>query len=186
MITYQATCNQCGMMYIGNTQRQFKDRMNQHFADVVNLVNRDQASDSFAAHFAGHIDPSFKSEATNGLARAMVNLKIPWQGDPISCSKSFQTPECSLCMKERTLILKQFRKDPISLINLRYEIYGACRHKTKFHRFRLNTSPSTDEGQNSPERIQGGPNFYNQPIGTPYPPWGICQPVTTVTEEIEV
>ena len=28
VIVYKATCNQCGMIYIGNTQQQFKDRMN--------------------------------------------------------------------------------------------------------------------------------------------------------------
>ena len=129
IIIYEAKCNQCGMVYIGNTQQTFKDRMNQHFADVTNLVNKNQSSDSFAAHMAGHIHQNFKGEATNGLARAMVKLRILWQGDPISCMKTFGTNKCTLCMKERTSILNQSRKDHKMMVNSRSEIYGACRHR---------------------------------------------------------
>ena len=40
IIIYEAKGNQRGMVYIGNTQQHFKDRMNQHFTDVTSLMNR--------------------------------------------------------------------------------------------------------------------------------------------------
>ena len=57
-------------------------------------------------------------------------------------------------MKERLEILKQSRKNPDKLLNSNSELYGACRHKTKFHRYTRNMPASTDEGDN-PERVLG-------------------------------
>jgi len=34
------------------------------------------------------------------------------------------------------------------------EIYGSCRHKTRFHRYTMNAITSTDDGDN-PERALG-------------------------------
>ena len=97
------------------------------------------------------------------------------------CMKSFQTVGCTLCMKERIHILKQLQKDPESVINSRHEVYGACRHRTKFHRFHLNSSlSSTDEGSQDPKRIGDGPSFYCQPVGTPIPFIGRNQQLDTV------
>ena len=53
--------------------------------------------------------------------------------------------------KERIEILKHSKKDPNSLINSCNEIYGACRHKPKFHRY-VSRNPSTDESKKD-ERV---------------------------------
>jgi len=80
-------------------------------------------------------------------------MKILWQGDAISCMKSFGTLKCSLCMRERLEILKKSQKEQDKLINTCGEIYGACRHKTRFHRYTQNINiTSTDDGD-TPERV---------------------------------
>ena len=57
-------------------------------------------------------------------------------------------------------ILKLAKKEPKKLINTRSEIYGGCRHKTKFHRYVTNGKISTDEGL-SPEKSQALGNTTN-------------------------
>ena len=59
-------------------------------------------------------------------------------------------------MNERLQILKASKSiDRDKLINSSHEIYGACRHKSKFHRYRFYDSTSTDEGPIlSPERSE--------------------------------
>ena len=68
--------------------------------------------------------------------------------------KLFRKLNCTLCMKERIQILKYSKRDPNSVINSNSEIYGACRHKPRFHRYRPNCTPlSTDDEQDSSERV---------------------------------
>ena len=59
-------------------------------------------------------------------------------------------------MRERIEISKAQQLDENNLINSCYEIFGACRHKTRFHRFLKEKqsvkSTSTDEGV-KPERV---------------------------------
>ena len=50
------------MFYIGNTQNLIKKRMNGHFAETRNQVNKGLISDSFAKHFASHFDKRGKNE----------------------------------------------------------------------------------------------------------------------------
>ena len=50
-------------------------------------------------------------------------------------------------MKERTEILKASYNQECTLINNNSEIYGSCRHKTRFHRFTRNNT-GTDESGN--------------------------------------
>ena len=71
-------------------------------------------------------------------------MEILWKGNPISCMRSFGQLNCSLCMKERLAILDEFRKNPTKLINSQKELYGSCRHRTRFHRYC--TCESTDDG----------------------------------------
>ena len=80
----------------------------------------------------------------------MVQISILWEGNAISCMKSFGTLTCRLCMAERLAILDKSRNDKENLINSCGEIYGACRHKSKFHRYTMNIT-STDDGYN-PEK----------------------------------
>ena len=88
---------------------------------------------------------------TPEVQRNSIVCKVLWQGNPINVVKTFGTPNCALCNKERLEILKQSRKDPNSLINSCNEIYGACRHNSKFHRY-ISRTPSTDES-NKDERV---------------------------------
>ena len=110
--------------------------------------------ESFAAHFARHCEKGIKP--SNKDLREMMKFQIIWQGNLISCMKMFGKLDCSLCMRERIEISKAQQLEEAYLINSCYEIFGACRHKTKFHRFLKEKqgvkSTSTDEGI-KPERV---------------------------------
>ena len=74
-----------------------------------------------------------------------------------------------------------------NLINSSNELYGACRHKTKFHRYRtFKNSIRTDEGAKSPERSGQYPEGVTQDSShflaqdTPNSPL-ICVPVPVNT-----
>ena len=90
--------------------------------------------------------------ATVPQARQMVDMDIVWQGDIISCMKSFGKKSCKLCMKERTTLLKMLNEKPDKMINAKSEIFGGCRHKTRFHRHTKKKQLSTDDGD-FPERV---------------------------------
>ena len=64
-----------------------------------------------------------------------VQVDILWKGNPLSCVKTFGTRGCKLCAKERMAILKLVRLEPDKAINKNNEVYGACRHRPRFHRF---------------------------------------------------
>ena len=133
IVVYQVKCKNTGKKYIGNTQQHFKNRMQQHFNDVRKLHQLGEKSDSYAKHFAELLS-NFPT-VTPKLQRNSIECSILWQGNPLSTVKTFGTPHCTLCSKERIAILKASRESPQSLINSCSEIYGACRHKPKFHRY---------------------------------------------------
>ena len=81
-----------------------------------------------------------------------VKIDLLWQGNPMSCVKTFGTRACKLCSKERSAILKLTRKTPHLAINKCNEVYGACRHKPRFHRF--NQSQSSDANTSTDESIK--------------------------------
>ena len=62
-------------------------------------------------------------------------------------------------MKERTEILKASYNVKCTLINNNSEIYGSCRHKTKFHRFTRNNT-GTDESGNRRKSHDSGIRMY--------------------------
>ena len=132
-VVYKATCLKTGAVYIGNTQQFFKERMNGHYQDVRSLVRHNVLSDSFARSFARHFKP--KSQIKADEVRKLVNMRVLWEGNPVTLSKSFAKSTCRLCMKERMTIFAMSRDKNVCLINSFSEIYGACRHKPKFHRF---------------------------------------------------
>ena len=86
----------------------------------------------------------------------MVEVSVLWGGKPISCNKSFGKLNCYLCMHERINILESIRKDNKTkvrkCINNNSEIYGACRHKPKFHRF--SCLSSADDGLSPEKSVQ--------------------------------
>ena len=123
-IVYESKCKICDYSYIGNTQQNFKARMNQHFCDVQNFITKNKKSDSFAKHFAKH----FNEKPTNQQMREIISFKVLWNGNPLSLNKRFGKSDCSLCMAERLKILDYSRnwKTRNKLINFCSEIYGAC------------------------------------------------------------
>mgnify|MGYP000461385916 CR=1 FL=1 len=145
IVVYKVTCNNTGKIYIGNTQQKFKARMQQHFGEVKKLVTIGEKSDSYAKHFATQFPTTIP---TPDAQRDGITCSIIWQGNPISVVKTFATKNCALCAKERTAILKLSKLNPQLLINSNNEIYGACRHRPKFHRYGKQTTPSTDESIN--------------------------------------
>ena len=68
-------------------------------------------------------------------------MEILWQGNIISCMKTFGKLSCKLCMQERIEIHKELELEKSrlewKLINSGAELYGACRHIPKFHRLEL-------------------------------------------------
>ena len=137
--------------------------MNGHFAETRNQINKGLVWDSFAKHFASHFKTVSKnSQVSSRDIREITRVNILWQGNPISSMKTFGKINCNLCMMERLEIIKAMREDKLKdekmLINSSNEFYGACRHKTKFHRYRtFKKSISTDEEAESPERSEQYP-----------------------------
>ena len=156
IVVYKAECVDCKMFYVGNTQQKLKLRINQHLGEVCTLVNKGKTSDSFAKHFAKH-HQNRTDKLTIGEARKKVKVTILWQGNSISCNKSFGKLNCSLCMKERIKILSFQTESPNLIINSNSEFYGACRHKPRFHRYAKTTPLSVLMTNNSSERVILGP-----------------------------
>jgi hypothetical protein len=118
------------------------------------LSTKGVKSDLFASHFTYHCKRGVKP--TSDKLLKMMKVKIVWQGNAISCMKSFGKLNCSLCMWERIEILRTICQEEWRIINHCNEIYGACQHKTRFHRFlkehTIVKNTSTDEG-NKPEKV---------------------------------
>jgi hypothetical protein len=104
-----------------------------HLNDFKKLITKGIKADSFASHFTNHCKTETKP--TNDELCRMMKVKIIWQGNAISCMKSFGKLNYSLCMHERFEILCTIRQEEWKIINNCTEIHGACRHKTRFHRF---------------------------------------------------
>ena len=149
IVVYKVECKMTGKIYIGNTQQKLKTRMQQHFTEVKQLHTKGRKSDSFASHFATQLQ-NFE-EITPRLLRGTSNFSVIWKGNPLAATKTFGTPHCALCSRERLEILRAARSNPDKLINSCNEIYGACRHKPRFHRYCKQTT-STDEAGTA-ERI---------------------------------
>ena len=71
--------------------------------------------------------------------RKYMMFKVLKQLKPIGTMEIFTKPNFNLCMEERLTILKKLRKKRVTQMNKNSDIYGACRHKTTFNRFFLNT-----------------------------------------------
>ena len=125
----------CDAIYIGNTQQNFKKRMDGHFSNLLRLLKNGQKSDSFAAHFEQH----FNTITSRTDLRKYMTFKVVNHLILIGAMKTFTKPNCKLCMEECLTILKKLREKCFTIMNNNLEIYGACRHKTSFHQFCLST-----------------------------------------------
>ena len=138
VLVYQVTCRRTGKLYIGSTQQKLKARMEQHFDDVRLWFRKGVRTDTFARHFSRF----FSTKPTAGQIRSLCDFKILESVNVFSFMKNVRSYSCRLCMAEKCWIVKS--KQKYSLINSDTEIYGPCRHKSKFHRF-LATCDCTDE-----------------------------------------
>jgi hypothetical protein len=128
--------------------------MGQHLNNVKKLITKGIKSDSFASHFSNHCKKEVKP--TSDELCKMMKVKIVWQGNAISCMKSFEKMNCALCMQERIKILCTIHQEEWKIINHCNKIYGLCRHKMRFHRFLKEhtnvKNTSTDDGV-KPEKV---------------------------------
>ena len=152
VVIYKATCTRTGKSYIGNTQQKVKKRIKGHLGDVWNLANKNRQSDSFVWHFVTVAKAENRDKLTRKDVRKCISVEILWQGNPITVMKMFGKLSCRLCMKEKIHILNEVCTKPKSTINRRNKLYGACRHKTRFHRYTSYTI-SADEELFSPKRV---------------------------------
>ena len=141
-VVYKITCQLCKLSYIGQTQNKANTRLTQHIGEAKLFCNKNKRSDSFASHFGSHIDKSMTPRQQADYLRSIMKCSLPWTGKIIPTMKTFRRPSCQLCMKERTLITKGMLSGKSDLINSSSELYGACRHKSRFHWLYVN---GTDE-----------------------------------------
>ena len=113
----------------------FKKRMDGHFSDLLRLRKSGHRSDSFLAYFK----QDFSTTMSRTNVRKYMMLKVVKQLNPIGAMKTFMEPNCNLCMEECLTILKNIFGKRVTIMNKNSEIYGACRHKTAFHRFCLSS-----------------------------------------------
>ena len=100
----KAECNVTGRVYIGSTHQHHKTRMQQHNGDAIRFHNKGQKSTAFAEHL-GTVFANF-DQLTQRLLRNSITYSILWTGNPLSTVKTFETPHCKLCTKEKLEILK--------------------------------------------------------------------------------
>ena len=70
-----------------------------------------------------------------------MSFKVLNSSNPILAKKTIGTNQSKLCTDEKIRILKNSKNSGTNLINKCLEVYGACWHRTKFHRF-----PSINNG----------------------------------------
>ena len=109
--------------------------MDDHFSDLLRLLKNGHKSDSFSAHFKQH----FNNTTSRTYLREYLTCKVVKQPNPISAMKTLTKPNFNICMEERLTILKKLCGKRVTIMNKNSETYGACRHKTTFHRFCLST-----------------------------------------------
>ena len=64
----------------------------------------------------------------------------------IGALKTFTKHNLNLFMQERLTIIKKLCDKRVLVMNKNLEFYEACQHKTKFHRFCLNTDDPVFNG----------------------------------------
>ena len=91
---------------------------------------------------AKHFTRFFNKKPTAGQIRSLCDFKVLQSISVFSFMKNIRSYSCRLCMAEKSCIVTA--KKNSTLINSDSEIYGPCRHRSKFHRF-LSTCDCTDE-----------------------------------------
>ena len=109
-------------------------KMEQHFQDVAQKVANNKNSNSLAAHFAQH----FTQRPSQQKCRKIMSSNILTGVNTIGSMKTLGKLSCTLCMKERIEIIDNVQRRYIWIINSCSEVYRACCHTSRFHRFTQN------------------------------------------------
>ena len=115
----------------GKHSKQPKKRMEQNFQGVSQKLQHNKCFDTFAAHFAQHFD----QKPTPQQCREIMKFEILSKVNPIWPMKTWSKSSCTLYMKGRLEIVSRSRRRYGKMINNCSEIYRACRHNLRFHRF---------------------------------------------------
>ena len=86
---------------------------------------------SFSDHFA----KKFTQKKIPQQFRDILSFRIISTVNPIYSIKTWGKLSCTLCMKERIEIIDNSEGRYSQIINALSELYGACRHIPRFHRF---------------------------------------------------
>ena len=97
----------------------------------INYIANNKNPDSFADHFAKH----FTEKSSPQECREIMSFDILSTVNPIGSIIPWGKLSCTLCMKERIEIIDNSRRRYSRIINAYSEVYGACRHIARFHRF---------------------------------------------------
>ena len=128
MAVYNNECLICAEEYIGKTQ---------DYGTGGYL-----RADAFAKHFAEHCRDEPNSNAVRARMKEICRTTILWQGDRIQCMKSSRTPQCTICMVERTEILGRMRTNRSKVINDNSDIYASCKCRSRLHKFNRMLEPT--------------------------------------------
>ena len=164
IVVYKAVCLQTDKYYLGCTQQLKKLRLQQHIAETKDKVYKNRNTDSFAAHFCQFIPPEAPRKGSTKYIK--MRVETVWKGDPMSTVKTFGSNRCKLCARERLAIVHALRKEPEKCINSCSELYGACRHKPRFHRFRKDDDPANTDEPEKGERVSDTQNIRPAPNST--------------------
>ena len=123
--------------------------MTGHFNEKQKLIVKGIRSDSFAEHYSRILPKNIKPSPQE--LRALMDFKVLQKMNPISTMKTIGTDHCKLCTDEKIKILKYTRELGPLIINKCSEVYGACRHRTKFHWFSSDEATEVAERANYPD-----------------------------------
>jgi hypothetical protein len=151
-MVYEATCQSCNQVYIGNTQQVLKVRFCQHCNDTVSLQHCNEmvslihgkltSADTFTQHFASHIPLNGPSAHD---VRTLFKVKVKWKGNLFAVMKTFQTYLCQLCVNEKVDILCCSKSGGVrKVMNSQLKWDEACPHLAHFHRFTFCTGTDED------------------------------------------
>jgi hypothetical protein len=202
MAVYNNECLICAEEYIGKTQDYLKNRTRAHFGDVWKVIETGRKkfgeawygtggylrADAFAKHFAEHCRDEPNSNAVRAKMKEICKTTILWQGDRIQCMKSSRTPQCTICMVERTEILSRMRTNRSKVINDNSDIYASCKCRSRLHKFNRMLEPTlrrrltpkkVSSNRRSKQKRNRRKKSINISIDTS--PVILCQPVTPTT-----
>ena len=130
-----------------------KQQFRNHCQDMVALVHGCiTASDTFAHHFASHLEENLSGPASAKDVQALFMVKVKWKGNPFSVMKSFWTHSCQLCVNEKVNILGAVKVGELGkVMNSWLKWNEGCPHVTHFHRFSF--CASADEDKEYPEKV---------------------------------